>query len=80
LALASDIKTYGEDHFKVALHRNTLGLAWRELGLNNKAISYFEQALKALQKSNGEGQQHSRTVANNLESVLLEEQLTLDSH
>ena len=44
-ALASNLKTYGEDHPQVATYRNNLGLVWKTLGEYEKAIDYYEQAL-----------------------------------
>ena len=50
LALASDLKTYGEDHPKVATYRNNLGGAWDALGHYQKAIEYYELALATMEK------------------------------
>jgi tetratricopeptide (TPR) repeat protein len=53
-ALASDLKTYGEDHSTVAKDRNNLGSAWQALGDYQKAIVYLEQALASDLKTYGE--------------------------
>jgi len=65
-ALASDLKTVGEDHPRVATIRNSLGLTWQDLGEYQKAIGYYEQALSSDLKTVGED--HPRVVAerNNL--------------
>jgi tetratricopeptide (TPR) repeat protein len=68
-ALASDIKTYGEDHPRVATKRNNLGLAWDALGQYEKAIGYLEQALAALIQSLGVDHPYSKQAAENLEST-----------
>jgi len=50
LALASDLKTFGEDHPYVARDRNNLGYAWNSLGQYEKAIEYYEFALVVCKK------------------------------
>ena len=52
-ALASDLKTFGEEHPAVAVDRNNLGFAWASLGEYQKAITYFEQALASDLKTFG---------------------------
>ena len=54
LALASDLKTYGENHPSVARDRNNLGVAWHDLGQYEKAIEYYELALANNLKTYGE--------------------------
>ena len=65
-ALASDLKTYGEDHPQVATYRNNLGLAWDSLGQYEKAIDYFEQALASDLKTYGEDHPDVAIDRNNL--------------
>ena len=72
LALASDLKTYGEDHPKVAIDRNNLGGAWDSLGQYDKAIEYFELALTTFEKVLGADHPSTKTVANNLASAKAE--------
>ena len=66
LALASDLKTYGEDHPNVATYRNNLGEAWRALGQYDKAIDYYEQALASDLKTYGEDHPKVAIRRNNL--------------
>ncbi len=66
LALASNLKTYGEDHLAVAIRQNNLGEAWRALGEYQKAIAYFELALASGLKTYGEEHLFVATVRNNL--------------
>ncbi len=54
LALASDMKTFGEDHPDVAAYRSYLGLAWHAKGNYDKAIKYLELALASSMKTFGE--------------------------
>ncbi len=54
LALASDLKTYGEDHPDVARDRGSLGSAWHSLGEYEKAIGLYELALASDLKTFGE--------------------------
>ena len=49
-ALASDLKTYGEDHPNVATERNNLGSAYDSLGEIDRAIRYYEQALAVFER------------------------------
>ncbi len=44
-ALASDTKTFGEEHPIVAASWNNLGGAWESKGEYDKAIKYYEKAL-----------------------------------
>jgi len=60
LALASDIKTFGEGHPNVAIYRNNLGGAWQAKGEYDKAIGYLELAYKTLKEVLGE--QHRFTL------------------
>ena len=66
LALASDLKTYGENHPDVARDHNNLGSAWVSLGQYQKAIDYYELALTTLEKILGLDHPNTKTVANNL--------------
>ncbi|OJA03424.1 hypothetical protein BGC33_03755, partial [Bathymodiolus thermophilus thioautotrophic gill symbiont] len=66
LALKSNLKTYGEDHPKVAISRNNLGFAWNSLGKHKKAIKYYELALKSDLKTYGEDHFNVATYRNNL--------------
>ena len=45
LALSSDLKTYGEDHLKVAISRNDLGMTYQALGQYDNAIEHFSLAI-----------------------------------
>ncbi|HRB98406.1 MAG TPA: tetratricopeptide repeat protein [Nitrosomonas sp.] len=67
LALASDLKTYGEDHPMVAIRRNNLGKAWNSLGQHQKAIGYYELALPTLIDKLGPDHPNSVLGSNNLE-------------
>lgn len=69
LALASGLKTYGEDHPKVAIRRNNLGSAWDSLGEYQKAIDYYELALQAVLKTFDELHPTVVTIRNNLEKA-----------
>ncbi|BAS68313.1 tetratricopeptide repeat protein [Bathymodiolus septemdierum thioautotrophic gill symbiont] len=66
LALASDLKTYGEAHPSVATCRNNLGMAWESLGEYKKAIEYYELALASDLKTYGEAHPSVATRRNNL--------------
>ena len=66
LALASDLKTYDEDHPEVAIDRNNLGSAWDSLGQYHKAIEYYELALATFEKVLGEDHPSTKTVGGNL--------------
>ena len=68
-ALASDLKTYGEDHPNVARDRNNLGVAYHALGEFDRAIRYFEQALASDLKTYGEAHPNVARDRNNLGSA-----------
>ena len=68
-ALASDLKTYGEDHPSVARDRNNLGLAYHAKGEFDRAIRYFEQALASDLKTYGGDHPNVATERNNLGSA-----------
>ncbi len=65
-ALASELKTFGENNLNVAIVRNNLGLAWDSLGQYEKAIEYYEQALASGLKTLGEDHPKVATRRNNL--------------
>ena len=65
-ALTSDLKTFGEDHPKVATDRNNLGGPWNDKGEYDKAITYYEQALKVCSNMLGEQHPTTKTVRENL--------------
>jgi len=65
-ALASYLKTYGEDHPGVAISRNNLGATWDSLGEYKKAIGYYEQALASDLKTYGEDHPDVAIDRNNL--------------
>lgn len=65
-ALASYLKSYGEDHPDVAIDRNNLGMAWLALGEYEKAIAYLEKALASDLKIYGEDHLQVATYYNNL--------------
>jgi len=69
LALASNLKTYGEDHPNVAARRNNLGMAWLDLGEFQKAIDYYELALASDLKTYGEDHPNVAARHNNLGSA-----------
>ncbi len=69
LALASDLKTYGEGHPNVATRRNNLGSAWESLGEYQKAIEYYELALASNLKTYGEDHPKVAIDRNNLGGV-----------
>lgn len=52
-ALASDIKTYGDEHPKVATERSNLGEVWRQKGALENAIHCHELALASDLKTYG---------------------------
>jgi tetratricopeptide (TPR) repeat protein len=52
-ALASDLKTFGPKHPKVAIRWNNLGGAWHSKGNTDKAIEYFNLALASDLKTFG---------------------------
>ena len=66
LALASSLKTYGEQHPNVATYRNNLGSAWNSLGEYKKAIDYYELALASDLKTYGEQHPDVARDRNNL--------------
>lgn len=66
LALASDLKTYGEAHLDVARDRNNLGLVWKSLGKTKKAIEYFEMVLATCKQTLGDEHPNTKMVAENL--------------
>ena len=66
LALASELKTYGEDDPSVASYRNNLGCTWDSLGEYQKAIEYYELALASDLKTYGEDDPSVASVRNNL--------------
>ena len=69
LALASDLKTYGEDHPDVAIYRNNLGFAWGAKGQYDKAIGYYQLALEVFKKMLGETHPNTKIVVKNLKSA-----------
>ena len=69
LALASDLKTYGEDHSNVAIRRNNIGASWKALGEYNKAIEYYELALASDLKTYGEERSQVAIYRNNIGSA-----------
>ncbi len=69
LVLASDLKTYGEDHPQVAIYRNNLGMAWDSLGEYELAIEYYELALVTLKVKLGESHPHTLSTAESLALV-----------
>jgi len=71
-ALASVLKTYGEDHPHVAVTRNNLGSAWQALGEYQKAIGYFEQALAVFERKLGPEHPYTRGVRGNLATARAE--------
>lgn len=66
LALANDLKLFGEDHPNVAINRNNLGAAWDSLGQYKKAINYYEQSLASDLKTYGEDHPDVAIDRNNL--------------
>ena len=66
LALASDLKAYGEDHPQVAIRRNNLGGAYKSLGQYAKAIEYYQLALASGLKTYGEDHPQVAIRRNNL--------------
>ena len=68
-ALASDLKTVGEDHPNVARDRNNLGSAYQALGEYKKAIGYYEKALASDLKTYGEDHPNVARDRNNLGSA-----------
>ena len=69
LALFSGLKTYGEEHPKVAVYRNNLGNVYKALGDYPKAIEYYEPALVSGLKTYGEEHPKIAIRRNNLGSV-----------
>ena len=68
-ALASNLKSFGEEHPHVARGRNNLGSAWQAKGEYGKAIGYFERALASSLKTFGEQHPHVAIGRNNLGSA-----------
>ncbi len=66
LALANDLKLFGEGHPNVAINRNNLGAAWDSLGQYKNAIDYYEQALASDLKTYGEDHPDVAIDRNNL--------------
>ena len=66
LALASVLKTYGENHPHVAIYRNNLGGARDSLGEYREAIAYYELALASDLNTYGENHPDVATTRNNL--------------
>lgn len=66
LALASDLKSFGEDHPDVARDRNNLGGAYDSLGEYTKAIEYFQLSLASDLKTFGEDHPQVAIYRNNL--------------
>jgi tetratricopeptide (TPR) repeat protein len=71
--LASGIKTYGEDHPKVATYRNNLGSAYKALGQYQKAIDYYQLALVSDIKTYGEEHPDVARDRNNLGGTYYEQ-------
>jgi len=71
-ALASDLKTYGEDHPAVARDRNNLGSAWQALGEYDKAIGYFERALAIFERKLGPEHPNTQLVRGHLAAARAE--------
>ena len=65
-ALASTLKTLGEDHPDVARARNNLGVMWDAKGDYDKAIAFYEQALASHLKTFGEDHSDVATARHNL--------------
>ncbi len=65
-ALASDLKTFGPAHPKVASHWNNVGLAWDAKGHYNRAIEYYEKALASNLKTFGPAHPEVATFWGNL--------------
>ncbi|NKB64038.1 MAG: tetratricopeptide repeat protein [Gammaproteobacteria bacterium] len=65
-ALTIDLETFGEDHPRVAMHRNNLGSAWESKGEYDLAIEYYELALASNLKTFGEEHPHVARDRNNL--------------
>ena len=66
LALASVLKTYGENHPHVAIYRNNLGGARDSLGEYREAIEFYELALASDLNTYGENHPHVARARNNL--------------
>jgi hypothetical protein len=67
--LASDLKTYGEDHPKVAIDRMNIGLAWHSLGDYKKAIVYYKLALVCFEKKLGPDHHYTKSVRKKILAV-----------
>ena len=65
-ALTSDLKTYGEDHPKVATRRNNLAVVYESLGRYEEAVVLYQQALASDLKTYGEDHPKVATDRNNL--------------
>ncbi|NKB62342.1 MAG: tetratricopeptide repeat protein [Gammaproteobacteria bacterium] len=68
-ALTIDLETFGEDHPRVAMHRNNLGSAWESKGEYDRAIEYFELALASDLKTFDEEHPRVAVRRSNLGSV-----------
>ncbi len=69
MALASGLKTYGENHPQAATYRNNLGSAWSSLGEYQKAIDYLELALATIEEFLGKDHPNTKIVQDNLDSA-----------
>ncbi|MDB4837102.1 tetratricopeptide repeat protein, partial [Marinomonas sp.] len=72
LALASDLKTYGEDHPSVATRRNNLGSAYDSLGDYPKAIEYYDSAYLIMLNVLGDSHPNTKIVKENLDRAIRE--------
>ncbi|MGB1092087.1 MAG: tetratricopeptide repeat protein, partial [Oceanobacter sp.] len=66
VALDGDLRTYGEDHPKVAIDRNNLGSAYKALGQYEIAIEHYQRALASDLKTYGESHPQVAIYRNNL--------------
>lgn len=69
-ALKIDEMVYGSNHPLVALRINNIGNVWQELGDIDKALELYTQSLRIFQDSLGDQHPYTRTVQNNLLSLM----------
>jgi tetratricopeptide (TPR) repeat protein len=68
-ALRINKDVYGEHHPKVGINKNNIANLLRVQGNLDEARKYYREAFEAFAASLGEGHEHTRTAARNLEKI-----------